>query len=132
MAAIEKRLRADVPVVSYLSGGVDSSQVVAMACKALGRAIPTFTISITDPSLNEESQAALVAKQVGSDSIVVPFGGPEVMATYPELIRTAEVPVIDTACAALLELAKSVHANGFKVALTGEGSDEYLAGYPWS
>jgi asparagine synthase (glutamine-hydrolysing) len=131
MAAIEKRLRADVPVVSYLSGGVDSSQVVAMACKALGRAIPTFTISITDPSLNEESQAALVAKQVGSDSIVVPFGGPEVMATYPELIRTAEVPVIDTACAALLELAKSVHANGFKVALTGEGSDEYLAGYPW-
>lgn len=131
MGAVEKRLRADVPVVSYLSGGVDSSQVVAMACKALGRAIPTFTISITDPSLNEESEAALVARQVGSESIVVPFGGRDVMATYPELIRTAEVPVIDTACAALLELAKSVHAHGYKVALTGEGSDEFLAGYPW-
>ena len=62
---------------------------------------------------------------------MVPFGGPEVLATYPELIRTAEVPVIDTACAALMELAKSVHAHGFKVALTGEGSDEFLAGYPW-
>jgi asparagine synthase (glutamine-hydrolysing) len=131
MGAVEKRLRADVPVVSYLSGGVDSSQVVTMASKALGRAIPTFTIAITDPSLNEESQAAVVARQVGSDSVVVPFGGPEVMATYPELIRTAEVPVIDTACAALLALAKSVHAHGYKVALTGEGSDEFLAGYPW-
>jgi asparagine synthase (glutamine-hydrolysing) len=102
-----------------------------MANKALGRPIPTFTISITDPSLNEESEAALVAHQVGSESVVVPFGGPDVLAAYPELIRTAEVPVIDTACAALLELAKAVHGHGFKVALTGEGSDEFLAGYPW-
>ena len=53
------------------------------------------------------------------------------MATYPELIRAAEGPVIDTSCAALLLLAKSVHAHGYKVALTGEGSDEWLAGYPW-
>jgi asparagine synthase (glutamine-hydrolysing) len=131
MRAVEKRLRADVPVVSYLSGGVDSSQVVVMASKALGRPIPTFTISVTDPALNEATEAALVARQVGSESVVVPFGGPEVNATYPELIHTAEVPVIDTACAALMELAKSVHGHGFKVALTGEGSDEFLAGYPW-
>jgi asparagine synthase (glutamine-hydrolysing) len=131
MASVEKRLRADVPVVSYLSGGVDSSQVVVMASKALGRAIPTFTISVTDPSLNEETEAMLVARQVGSESVVVPFGGPEVTASYPELIHTAEAPVIDTACAALMQLAKSVHGHGFKVALTGEGSDEFLAGYPW-
>lgn len=131
MASVEKRLRADVPVVSYLSGGVDSSVVVAMASKALGRPIPTFTIGIQAEGLNEESEAALVAKQVGSKSIVVPFGGGDVMATYPELVRAAEYPVVDTACAALLTLAKSVHQNGYKVALTGEGSDEWLAGYPW-
>ncbi len=131
MKAVEKRLRADVPVVSYLSGGVDSSQVVVMASKALGRAIPTFTIAVTEERFNEEAAARQVARQVGSDSVVVPFGGPEVLAAYPELIRTAEVPVIDTACAALMELAKSVHAHGYKVALTGEGSDEFLAGYPW-
>jgi asparagine synthase (glutamine-hydrolysing) len=131
MTAIERRLRADVPVVSYLSGGVDSSQVVVMASKFLGRAIPTFTIAVTEERFNEEAAAALVAHQVGSESVVVPFGGPEVMAAYPDLIRTAEAPVIDTACAALMGLAKSVHANGFKVALTGEGSDEFLAGYPW-
>jgi asparagine synthase (glutamine-hydrolysing) len=131
MAAVDRRLRADVPVVSYLSGGVDSSQVVVMASKALGRPIPTFTIAVTEERFNEEAAAALVARQVGSESVVVPFGGSEVMAAYPELIRTAEVPVIDTACAALMELAKSVHGHGFKVALTGEGSDEFLAGYPW-
>ena len=131
MTAVEKRLRADVPVVSYLSGGVDSSQVVVMASKVLGRPIPTFTIAVTEERFNEEAAAALVARQVGSESVVVPFGGPEVMAAYPELIRAAEVPVVDTACAALMELAKSVHSHGFKVALTGEGSDEFLAGYPW-
>ena len=83
MASVDKRLRADVPVVSYLSGGVDSSQVVVLASKALGRPIPTFTISVTDPSLNEESEARLVARQIGSEMVVVPFGGPEVNATYP-------------------------------------------------
>jgi len=131
MTGIERRLKADVPVVSYLSGGVDSSQVVVMASKALGRPIPTFTIAVTEKRFNEEAAANLVARQVGSDSIVVPFGGSDVMAAYPELIRTAEAPVIDTACAALMALAKSVHGHGYKVALTGEGSDEYLAGYPW-
>jgi asparagine synthase (glutamine-hydrolysing) len=131
MTAVEKRLRADVPVVSYLSGGVDSSQVVMMASKALGRSIPTFTVGIKAEGLNEEREAALIAKLANSDQVVVPFGGPEVLATYPELIHTAEYPVIDTACAALLTLARSVHAHGFKVALTGEGSDEWLAGYPW-
>lgn len=131
MTSVEKRLRADVPVVSYLSGGVDSSQVVMMASKALGRSIPTFTVSIQAEGLNEENEATLVARLAGSDQVVVPFGGPEVLDTYPELIHTAEYPVIDTACAALLTLARSVHAHGFKVALTGEGSDEWLAGYPW-
>src|SRR5262245_15540028 len=131
MTAVEKRLRADVPVVSYLSGGVDSSQVVMMASKALGRPIPTFTVGIRAEGLNEEREAALIAKLAKSDQVVVPFGGPDVLATYPDLIHTAEYPVVDTACAALLTLARSVHAHGFKVALTGEGSDEWLAGYPW-
>ena len=51
--------------------------------------------------------------------------------TYPALIRAAEGPVIDTSCAALLMLAREVHDRGYKVALTGEGADEWLAGYPW-
>jgi asparagine synthase (glutamine-hydrolysing) len=135
LRATEKRLRADVPVVSYLSGGVDSSVVVALACHARRRegkdAIPTFTVSIQDPELNEETEANIVSRHLKCRPVVVNVGRREVLETYPALIRAAEGPVIDTACAALLLLAREVHAQGYKAALTGEGADEWLAGYPW-
>jgi asparagine synthase (glutamine-hydrolysing) len=131
LAAVDRRLRADVPVVSYLSGGIDSSLVVAMACKIRGKPIPTFTIQILDPKLDETTQAAIVSRHIGAKPIVVPVGDSEITNTYAELTRAAEAPVIDTSCTALLMLARSVHQHGYKVALTGEGSDEWLAGYSW-
>ena len=131
LGAVERRLRADVPVVSYLSGGIDSSIVVAMAAKIRGTPIPTFTIQIMDPKLDETSQAAVVSRHIGSTPVIVQVGDAEVLQSYPELTRAAEAPVIDTSCTALLRLARSVHQHGYKVALTGEGSDEWLAGYPW-
>jgi asparagine synthase (glutamine-hydrolysing) len=130
-AAVERRLRADVPVVSYLSGGVDSSMVVALASRIRGRPIPTFTIKINDPELDETSEAALAARHVGTKPVVVSCGAAEVLDNYPRLIEAAEGPVVDTSCAALLLLAEEVHRQGYKVALTGEGADEWLAGYPW-
>lgn len=131
LAAVQRRLRADVPVVSYLSGGVDSSLVVAMANKALGRPIPTFTISIQREGLNEENEALGVARHLGCTPVVVKSGHDDLRARYPELIAAAEIPVVDTSCLALLQLARSVHEHGYKVALTGEGADEWLAGYSW-
>jgi asparagine synthase (glutamine-hydrolysing) len=131
LGAVARRLRADVPVVSYLSGGVDSSTVVALACRVRQQPIPTFTIRIDDPELDETSEAAIVSRHVGTDPVVVNCGADKVLATYPHLVRAAEGPVIDTSCAALLLLAREVHARGYKVALTGEGADEWLAGYPW-
>lgn len=131
LGAVGRRLRADVPVVSYLSGGVDSSIVVALAGKVLGRPIPTFTIGIDDASLNEETEAGIVARHVGAEPFIVKCGDRELLESYPELTDAAEVPVIDTACAPLLMLARAVRDKGYKVALTGEGSDEWLAGYPW-
>jgi asparagine synthase (glutamine-hydrolysing) len=131
IAAVDRRLRADVPVVSYLSGGVDSSTVVAMASKVRGSPIPCFTIRIKAPRLDETNEAAIVARHIGADPIVVDCGADEVLHTYPLLIKAAESPVVDTSCAALLLLAREVHENGFKVAQTGEGADEWLAGYPW-
>jgi asparagine synthase (glutamine-hydrolysing) len=131
LEAVTRRLRADVPVVSYLSGGVDSSTVVALASHVRGSPIPSFTIRITRPDLDETSEAGLVARHIGTEPIVVDCGPDEVLNTYPELIRAAEGPVVDTSCAALLLLAREVHRHGYKVALTGEGADEWLAGYPW-
>ncbi len=101
-----------------------------MAAKIRGTPIPTFTIQIMDPRLDETTQAAVVSRHIGSTPIVVQVGDAEILESYPELTARAE-SVIDTSCTALLRLARSVHQHGFKVALTGEGSDEWLAGYPW-
>ena len=131
LGAVTRRLRADVPVVSYLSGGVDSSLVVALASQVRGKPIPTFTIRITRPDLDESERASLIARHIGVEPVVVIVRPEEVLRNYPALIRAAEGPVIDTSCAALLMLAREVHARGYKVALTGEGADEWLAGYPW-
>lgn len=130
-ASVERRLRADVPVVSYLSGGVDSSTVVALASKVRGSPIPTFTIQVADPQLDETRQASIVSKHIRSDPVVVRFGADEMLNVYPRLVEAAEAPVIDTSCGALLLLAQEVHTRGYKVALTGEGADEWMPGYPW-
>lgn len=132
LKAVEKRLRADVPVGAYLSGGLDSSMIVAMACRLKGPAINTYTIRVDDPALDELSAANLSARHIGTKPpIVQDFRASDALATYPELIQAAEAPVVDTSCAALLQLAKRVRACGQKVVLTGEGADEWLAGYPW-
>jgi asparagine synthase (glutamine-hydrolysing) len=132
LKAVDKRLRADVPVGAYLSGGLDSSMIVAMACKLKGTAINTYTIRVDDPKLDELSAANNTAKHIGTKApIVQEFRASDALDMYPKLIQAAEAPVIDTSCAALLMLARRVHANGQKVVLTGEGADEWLAGYPW-
>jgi asparagine synthase (glutamine-hydrolysing) len=131
LRAVARRLRADVPVVSYLSGGVDSGTVVALASHVRGEPFPTFTIRIDDPELDETDLAAVAARHVGTEPVVVRCGADDVLANYPRLIEAADSPVIDTSCTALMLLAEEVHARGYKVALTGEGADEWLAGYPW-
>jgi asparagine synthase (glutamine-hydrolysing) len=132
LKAVDKRLRADVPVGAYLSGGVDSSMIVAMACQVKGPAINTYTIRVDDPELDELSAANLAAQHIGTrQPLVQEFRAADALETYPRLIQAAEAPVIDTSCAALLQLAQLVHTCGQKVVLTGEGADEWLIGYPW-
>ena len=132
LQAVEERLRADVPVGSYLSGGVDSSVIAALACRVKGPAINTYTVRVDSPGLDELDAASLVARHIGTKPpIVQEFRTEDALNTYPRLIHAAETPVIDTSCAALLQLAHRVHSSGQKVVLTGEGADEWLIGYPW-
>jgi asparagine synthase (glutamine-hydrolysing) len=132
LQAVEERLRADVPVGSYLSGGVDSSMIAALACHLKGPAINTYTIRVDAPDLDELSAANRVARHIGTKApIVQEFRASDTLSTYPGLIQAAEAPVIDTSCAALLLLAQRVHTCEQKVVLTGEGADEWLVGYPW-
>lgn len=132
LAAVEKRLRADVPVGAYLSGGVDSSMIVALACHLRGQPMSTYTVRVDSPGLDELSAANQIAKHIGTTPPVVQdFRSDDVLNTYPELLQAAECPVIDTSCAALMQLARRVRACDQKVVLTGEGADEWLLGYPW-
>jgi asparagine synthase (glutamine-hydrolysing) len=129
--AVERRLRGDVPVVGYISGGLDSTVVLGLSSRQRGTAVPSFTIGLDRAGPDERSHAKESAEVLGSRLSTVTMTRADIVATYPELIRAAEGPVMDSSAACLLRLAREVHDQGFKVALTGEGADEALAGYAW-
>ncbi len=130
--AVDERLKADVPVGSYLSGGIDSSAVVRLAGMSQpNESVPSFTIEIPTPGLNELEGATEVARLANSNQHVITCGADMIGDIYPSLVQACDAPVMDTACAALCSLAGMVHDKGYKAVLTGEGADEALAGYPW-
>ncbi len=129
--SVEIRLRADVPVVGYLSGGVDSAYVLATASRVRGRPVPSFTIQVPGKGLDETSDALVTARHLGSLPTILTSDARVISDTYAKLIASADSPVIDTSCAALWCLSQEVHHQGYKVALTGEGSDEAFGGYVW-
>jgi asparagine synthase (glutamine-hydrolysing) len=128
--AVARRLSA-TGMASYLSSGVDSGLITALACKHLGEAVPTLTVSMDDAELNEVDRTHLVADHLGTRPGVLRCGTREVMQTYPALVQAVEGPVVDTACTALLLLAEKARAHGFGSVLTGEGADELLGSYSW-
>lgn len=129
--AVERRLRGDVPVVSYISGGLDSTVVLGLSSRHRGEAVPSFTIGLDRAGPDERTQATEAARELGSRLTTVTMDRAKIAEAFPELTLAAEGPVLDTSCAALMRLAEAVHAQGYKVALTGEGADEALAGYVW-
>ncbi len=131
LQSVKARLKADVPVASYLSGGVDSSLIVAMANSLTNHSINTYTVQIKHHGLDESHQARDTASQVGAGNKIYSVSAEDIKNSFPELIRTTEAPVLDLSCVALMKQAKSVSSDGFRVVLSGEGADEWLAGYPW-
>ncbi len=129
--AVERRLRGDVPVVSYISGGLDSTVVLGLSSRERGYAVPSFTIGLDRAGPDERSHATESAEALGSRLTTVTLNRADIVNAYPDLIRAAEGPVMDSACACLMRLAGAVHQQGYKVVLTGEGADEALAGYAW-
>jgi asparagine synthase (glutamine-hydrolysing) len=129
--AVELRLRADVPVVGYLSGGVDSAYVVATASRLRGEPLPSFTIKVPGKQYDETPRALEAARYIGSSSTVLECGTDVIADSMAALVTAADCPVIDTSCAALWCLAREVHSQGYKAVLTGEGADEAFAGYVW-
>jgi asparagine synthase (glutamine-hydrolysing) len=129
--ATEIRLRADVPVVGYLSGGVDSAYVLATAARVAGRPLASFTLRIPGKYLDEVDKAMEACQAIGGRPTVVDAGPDCIKDSYVALTHAAECPVLDTSCAALLALSREVRSQGYKTVLTGEGADEAFAGYLW-
>jgi asparagine synthase (glutamine-hydrolysing) len=131
LRAIEQRLCGQPPTVAYSSGGLDSSLLVSMATRLRGGPLDSFTFRVPHPHLDETSRTADVAGHVGNRPEVVELTGCDLVETFPALVQAAESPVIDVSAAALLRLAERVHERGHRAVLTGEGADEFQAGYPW-
>lgn len=133
-AALEKAtalrmLRADVPVGSYLSGGLDSSLVAALGLRAKGQRFSTFSLRFTEAEYDETPYQHLMAAHLGSDHHEVVVSPRDIAEVFPDVIYHTERPVLRTAPAPLYLLSRLVRQHGIKVVLTGEGADEMFAGY---
>ncbi|HTR56295.1 MAG TPA: asparagine synthase (glutamine-hydrolyzing) [Kofleriaceae bacterium] len=128
-AATAARLQADVPVGCYVSGGLDSSMIAALARRASGRRLQTFSLAFADSEYDESRfQRELVARlETEHREIVVSRDA--IAQALPDVIRHVERPLLRTGPAPLFLLARLVREAGLKVVLTGEGADELLAGY---
>lgn len=129
--AVEMRLKADVPVAAYLSGGVDSSAIVAKSRRHFNGRFSTFTARIGDRRLDESDASARFAAAQRCEHQTVTCDRATLVQTYPRVTLAADCPVVDVNAGSLFELASAVRQSGYKVVLTGEGADEALAGYVW-
>jgi asparagine synthase (glutamine-hydrolysing) len=124
-----RMLRADVPVGSYLSGGLDSSLVAALGLRAKGARFSTFSLRFADAEYDETGFQRQMVDYLGSDHHEVLVTREDIARAFPDVIRHAERPILRTAPAPLFLLSKLVQDAGIKVVLTGEGADEQFAGY---
>jgi asparagine synthase (glutamine-hydrolysing) len=127
--ATRLRLRADVPVGAYLSGGLDSTIVTTIVRKFTDTPLRTFSVVFDDPEFDERRYQQDVIDFLGADHDRVSCSSADIARVFPEVIRHAERPILRTAPAPLYLLAELVRRSGYKVVLTGEGADEMLGGY---
>ncbi len=127
--AIQLRLRADVPVACYLSGGVDSSTVLGMAAKHISSPIQAFTLAFENEVYNEESFARETALHTGANLQVIPISQSNLAEHFADSIWHCEMLCINGNTTAKYLLSKATQKAGYKVVLTGEGSDEIFGGY---
>ncbi len=127
--ATRLRLRSDVPVGAYLSGGLDSTIITALMNQFTGSRLRTFSIGFSNKELDESAfqREAIAFLQTAHAEIECGHG--DIARIFPDVVWHMEKPVIRTAPAPMYLLSRLVHNCGFKVVLTGEGADEVFGGY---
>lgn len=127
--SVRLRLRADVEVGGYLSGGLDSSITAALASRTLGGGLVAFGIGFEDERFDERRYQEQIACELGTELHRASVGVREIGELYPRAVLLAEQPSLRTALVPMLSLSALVRAHPLKVVLTGEGADELFAGY---
>lgn len=128
--AAQRRLVADVPVSVFLSGGIDSTLVVDRLAASGAKGLATYTIGYGDlPGYSEFEYSRLTAKKYPIDYREVNVSSAEALAALQDPAFDLDDPVADWAWVPLHFLARQARADGFKVVLLGEGSDELFFGY---
>jgi asparagine synthase (glutamine-hydrolysing) len=125
--AVRRRMVSDVPLGAFLSGGIDSSAVVATMAEQSSRPVRTFSIGFTDDRYDELSQARLIAERFGTDheELVVT---PDAVEILPQIVRQYGEPFADSSAIPSFYLAELARRQ-VTVALNGDGGDESFAGY---
>jgi asparagine synthase (glutamine-hydrolysing) len=121
--------RADVPVGSYLSGGLDSSLVAALGRQMVSGPFFTFSLRFADTEYDETEYQRLMAQRIGSEHRELLVSRADIAQAFPHVILHTERPLLRTAPVPLFLLSRLVRDSGIKVVLTGEGADEVFAGY---
>lgn len=127
--SIRLRLRADVPVGVYLSGGLDSSTIASIVRSQHANRLDGFSVAFTDAGFDERAHQARMARHLGIAHHVVEVSHQDIGEAFPDAVWHMEVPTLRTAPVPMYLLSSRVRATGLKVVLTGEGADEIFAGY---
>jgi asparagine synthase (glutamine-hydrolysing) len=128
--AVRLRLRADVAVGCYLSGGLDSCTVLGFAARHAAEPIRAFTLAFDQAAYDEEAIAREMAAKVNADFCPIPIRQTDLADDFADATWHSETLCINAHGVAKYTLSRAVRDAGYKVVLTGEGSDEILAGYP--
>lgn len=129
-ASVKTRLRADVPVGCYLSGGIDSCAILGLAARHHDGPIRAYTLTFEAGAYDEGAIAEQMAATVGAEFRPVTAHQRDLADHFRAAVVQAELPSNNGHTVAKFMLSRAVRADGRKVVLTGEGSDEILAGYP--
>ena len=127
--AVERRLRADVPVAFCLSSGIDSNALAAIARKVFDYDVHAFTVVDPDPRYNEEALARLSAQALGMRHTEVRLTTANFLAELRRLVALHDGPVATISYFVHWQLMRAVAANGYRVAVSGTAADELLSGY---
>ena len=123
------RLRADVEVGSFLSGGLNSSIVSALAARMAPAGFRSFAVTFEDAEFDESAYQQIMARALGTQHHAIACGPEDIASVFPAVVWHMERPVLRTAPAPLYQLSGLLREQGLKVVLSGEGADEIFAGY---